>query len=315
VTTNLDVVADDGKVALREAVTYVNGLTKHPTKLPVVTFAGGLTGATITLDPTKGQLTLDNDIFIDGPVGGITIQRNSGATQKHRIFELNTGYWGKLANLTLRNGLVDSGTGGAGGAILSNSQLTIENCTFSQNEATGTRGGAIAAITGTLSITGGGFTGNSSRLGGAIYIDERVSTSISSSSFVLNTATAYGGGIFIFGSTNATPTSVTLTGVDVNGNTAQDAGGGIYAINGGDAGTTLKLRGGTTVRNNQVLSTSGKGGGVYFGKGTLTLDATGGAVSISSNTAATGPSIYRVNTGTTLTIVGAGNTYVDDTGP
>jgi predicted outer membrane repeat protein len=190
VTTGNDVLDDfDREFSLREAVIFVNGLTKHPDNLPRVAFTNGLSGATSTLDPARGKLTLDNDIFIDGPVGGITIQRNSGAAQKHRIFELNEGYYAKLADLTLKNGKVDNE---AGGAILSNGQLVVENCTFVQNEATGSRGGAIAAVKGQLSVSGSGFTGNTARLGGAIFIDVRVSTSISTSSITLNTATENG---------------------------------------------------------------------------------------------------------------------------
>ncbi len=318
VTTNLDVVDDfDRWFSLREAVNYVNGLLNQPQQR--VAFTATLSGATITLDPTKGQLNLEQAIFIDGPASRITIQRDSGSAVKHRIFDVQTNVIAMLADLNLRNGELDLD---AGGAVRSQGiRLTVENCTFTNNKAVGSRGGAIAALSGSFFVTGSVFTGNSATSGGAIYVGERVSTPISSSSLVLNTAVSsgvaangYGGGIYIDSSTTAAPTFVTLTGVDVNGNSAAQLGGGIYVHNpgGAGAGTTLRLDGGTTVRNNQVTSTTGKGGGVYFGKGELIL----GGATIADNTATTGRSIYRVTGTMPPTIVpGTTNIYEDVFGP
>lgn len=311
VTTNLDVVDDfDRWFSLREAVNYVNGLLNQPQQR--VAFTATLSGATITLDPTKGQLNLDQAIFIDGPASRITIQRDSGSAVKHRIFDVQTNVIAMLADLNLRNGELDLD---AGGAVRSQGiRLTVENCTFTNNKAVGSRGGAIAALSGRLFVTESVFAGNSARLGGALFIDARVTTTISTSSLYFNTATEHGGGIYIYSSATVVPTSVTLTAVDMDGNSALSAGGGIYVFNTGaaGAGTTLRLDGGTTVRNNRVTSTTGTGGGVYFGKGELIL----GGTSIDGNTATTGKSIYRLNVGTTLTIVpGTTNIYEDVFGP
>lgn len=321
VTTNIDVVdPNDRFFSLREAVKHVNDQPLQVGILPRVAFTATLSGSTITLNPNPngfGQLELQKDILIDGPAGGITIQRNAGAAEKHRIFDVKENVLATLTDLTLKNGEV--GTTEAGGAVRSSGiRLSVENCTFVQNKAVNSRGGAIAALSGQLFVTGSGFTGNSAYHGGAIYIGERVRTTISSSALVLNTAigdggAGSGGGIYISSSTTANPTVVRLTSVDMSGNSATHRGGGIYVSNpaGNGAGTTLTLEGGTTVQNNQVTSTSGKGGGVFFGKGELIL----GGASIINNTATTGPSIFRVNVGTTLTEVpGTNNTFEDLTG-
>ncbi|QJW94360.1 hypothetical protein [Frigoriglobus tundricola] len=312
VTTNLDTV-NGVRFSLRDAVNYVNFINQNANQ-PVmrVAFSQNVAGATITLSSAAGfqQLDLKGNFFFDGADKNVTIQRDGASGVNYRLFTLNAGWYGSFANLTFRNGSLNGVD--AGGAIRSYGTLIISGSTFSQNQTVGSHGGAISAESGTLNITGSGFTGNSAASGGAIYINERVSTRITSSDVVLNTATGNGGGIFIYSSTTAAQTSVILTSVHVTGNTSGGLGGGIYVNNvTGGSGTALILNGGTTVQNNQVNGGTGKGGGVYFGKGTLTL----GGASIVGNTAAVGPSIYSVN-GTTLTIVsGTTNTYADVTGP
>ncbi len=308
VTTALDVVdPKDAWVSLREAVEFVNDPARNLANHERITFKSTLDGGTITLDPGpgKGQLDLKANVHIDGPTNGITVQRDASSTVKHRIFDVFSALNAKLTKLTLRNGESDPN---AGGAIRSVGNLIVENCTFAQNKATGSLGGAIAATAGSLTVTGGGFTGNSAAEGGAIYIGQRVNTTITGSSITLNTARA-GGGIFIENSTTTTATTVTLSGVDVNGNSAVDWGGGIFVKDGGaGAGTTLTLTGGTTIRNNIVTSSAGKGGGIFFGKGTLNLVS----VTIGDNTANQGDGIYWVK-GTTRVETPGGVSWNNDT--
>lgn len=111
-----------------------------------------------------------------------------------------------------------------------------------------------------------------------------------------NTAGLNGGGIAITPSSTSTPAYVTLDGVGIYDNQAQFKGGGIFVDTIGlGAGVSLTLTGDTDIYDNEVVDSSGKGGGVYFGAGTITLQG----VSITTNTATTGPQMYRV-TGTTL---------------
>lgn len=285
---------DDGLVSLREAVGYAN---KQPANEEQdITF--GWTGAkTITLLPANGEIALNKWITITGFADPerVTIQRDPGTAVKHRLFVVDQAATVELYNLDLAHGEVDSV---AGGAILSEGDLTLSGCIIRQNKATASTGGGIAAKKGSLNITNTTLTGNSSSVGGAIYIGQRVGTGIDSSTITLNTASLNGGGIYIESSNTVDATYVSLGAVDVNGNQAANQGGGIYVsgpISG--AGTVLTL-GVATIRNNQVLNTNplqGRGGGLFFGSGTLIL----AGVTFQDNTAATGDGMYRL-TGTVI---------------
>jgi predicted outer membrane repeat protein len=295
VRTKDDVVDDEPLVSIREAVTWVLGNQgKAPDNTVVLDVAGP-----ITLDPGpgKGQIVLGQDgqtkeINIRGPLGTtVTIQRSGGT---HRIFHVKPNTTVGLSNLELKNGMV---VNQAGGAILSEGNLTIDGCIFAENEATGSLGGAIAVTGGSLVVQGvSRFTGNSAALGGAIHISERRPADISACEFVLNSATGQGGAIYIVSSSNATATPVTLSNVDVNGNLASDRGGGIMvsAAAQGAAGTQLVISS-STVRNNVASATNSKGGGVFFGAGVISLLG----VTFQDNEAHSGDGIYYV-TGTTL---------------
>ncbi len=223
-----DIVNTDQWFTLREAVNYVNQLQNQPQKR--IAFKSTLAGSTLTMDPALGQFTLSKPIFIDGPVERITIKRDATSQVKHRLFDVGIDNLVKLADLNLRDGEVTTTEGG--GAVHSRGYLTVEDCTFSQNKAVGSHGGAIAAFNKSLSVTRSGFTGNSAMFGGGIYIGAQVIANISYSALTLNTAlwngntpVGAGGGIYIDSSTTADRTIVTLYAVDVSGNTAFGQGG------------------------------------------------------------------------------------------
>jgi hypothetical protein len=139
------------------------------------------------------------------------------------------------------------------------------------------------------------FTGNSSSLGGAVYISAGVAADIRRSEFVLNSATLYGGAIYIQSSSGQNATSVTLENVDVNGNLASGGrGGGIMVSAASGAGTQLVVAS-TQIRNNVAQGATSKGGGIFFGAGVISLLG----VTFQDNEANSGDGIYYV-TGTTL---------------
>ena len=95
-----------------------------------------------------------------------------------------------LSSLTISNGSVAA----FGGGIDSGGTLTVNNCIFSNNVATGPNvAGAIFVNNNasSLTITGSTFSNNSAYTGGAIYT--QTSTSISNSTFSGNQATGAGG--------------------------------------------------------------------------------------------------------------------------
>ncbi len=115
-----------------------------------------------------------------------------------------------------------------GGAIQSGGSLSINNSTFSSNEAKNTGGGgAVLSNGGDLVITNSTFNNNKAEgSAGALYTS--VNASISNSTFAANEAgpTEDGGAIYIVAGAN-----VTIDNVTVSGNTA-GSGAGISAVTG-----------------------------------------------------------------------------------
>ena len=114
---------------------------------------------------------------------------------------------------------------GSGGAIFSDGNLTIDNCRFENNTASGF-GGALNVNTGTVTVRNSTFDGNSAGFGGAIRMTNGVT--VESSTFVGNIADngaghGQGGAIESWGG------NLTLTNVTVSGNSAVSGGGGIFS--------------------------------------------------------------------------------------
>jgi len=119
-----------------------------------VTFA---VDGTITITTTKA---IFSDMVFDGTGHSITINGNNSVG----IFNVNPGVHLTLKNLTIANGRTTSG----GGGIYNNGGIvTVINCTFSNNTATGSSGGntgaggGICDVGGTAIIVGSTFVSNS----------------------------------------------------------------------------------------------------------------------------------------------------------
>ena len=98
VTTQFDVVAPgDGKLSLREAIAQANGTPD------TIVFAANLEGTTLTL--TGGELTVDQDLKIDGDKdnngSAVTVDGNE-SSQILRI--MGDGIEVELRDLTLSHG-------------------------------------------------------------------------------------------------------------------------------------------------------------------------------------------------------------------
>ena len=157
---------------------------------------------------------ITSDITIDG--AGYSIS-GGGA---HRIFEVVYPGALTLENITLTDGLADSG-----GAIYNAGTLTIRRSSLRDNVAT-LWGGGLTSAFGFLTVESSSFTNNSALTGGAIYSND-IRASIVNSTFSANRAANYGGGIDVQGG-NLTIVNSTLYG---NGS------GGLNRSSG-----TLKLR-------------------------------------------------------------------------
>ena len=238
VTTDLDVVANDGFLSLREAVALAN----EDAGADVITFSANIAGSTIILG---SQLNLTSDISINGDTDGdrradITLSgadlariiTQSGATTDLRLESLN---------------FIDGKATGDGGAVYAfgGGTLDIRYSVFSNNYASD-NGGAVMLSNMTANITGSTFVSNSAEDGGAIYAVGSSPTTISNTTVHLNAATDRGGGVYIDGNATISNSTITENRSDANG-VSGGSGGGVFKFN--DSGETLSIRN-TVVANN-----------------------------------------------------------------
>src|SRR5262245_2585191 len=134
---------DGAGLSLREALALANANADAD----AISFAAGLSGGTLTL--SNGELTITNDVSIDGDVNGddkadITISGNDAS----RIFLIAGATTdADLKSLTLTDGNAGGGLGGLsgrGGAILASvvGSVDIVNTTISDSTAAEFGGGA-----------------------------------------------------------------------------------------------------------------------------------------------------------------------------
>jgi Concanavalin A-like lectin/glucanases superfamily len=180
---------DDGFGSLRQAVANANNGD-------TITFSITLSGTTILL--TNGQIAFDKNLTIDGSAlpAGITINGNHAS----RIFQVNSGAIVVLNSLAITNGSADFG-----GGVINGGDLTVNNCTFSGNSATGA-GGSIynyaSSANATVSINASTISGNTADWGGGIYNEGASGTAmlvLNLSSISDNSAATGGGGIVNYG--------------------------------------------------------------------------------------------------------------------
>ena len=275
---------DSGGGSLRDAIA-------NAAAGDTIVFDASLSGATIRLAST---LTLSKNVVINGSAlaSPITISgdTNNDATGDVQVFIVNAGITATLNGLVITKGYI---SGGEGGGVSNNGNLTVVNCTFTANEATDF-GGAIVN-TGTLAVTNSVFTANKSDTGGAIdnysSLGSAGLVTISNSVFTGNTANFSGGALAnenvmnVFNSTFSGNSgddggaienyqnTLTVKGSTFNANTAAN-GGAIKNISG-----TLNISNSTLYAN----TASSWGGGIE-NNGTLNIVNT----TISNNSGATG---------------------------
>jgi hypothetical protein len=238
-----------------------------------------LASANNTTDGGTGLPVITGNVTVQG--AGATITRSTATgVPAFRLFDVASGGSLTLNSLTLSNGLANNGQQG-GGAIFSHGTLAVTAGTFTNNSSpatTGTSGGAIDS-SGTLTVTTSTFTGNSAQEGGGIM--NQSSATVTNSTFTSNNATIYGGGALV----NAAGTA-TLAGDTFVGNTGVDGG----AL---DNDATLNISNSTFTNN--TGGTNGGGAIVNFGTATVKQST------FSGNTSPYGANIYNY-TGFTLSM-------------
>jgi hypothetical protein len=191
---------------------------------------------------------------------------------------------------------------GTGGGIDSRgNNLTLTDCTISDNSSTYGGGGGVHQISGVATLTRSAISGNSvvNGIGGGVL--GRYSRFSISNSTLSNNSALIGGGVWAQGGD-----SHTISGSTISGNTATDEtgrGGGLYFINanlaitgsvikynataGGDGGGLCAINAdvtiaGSSINNNVIANGSGGDGGGLFVQG---VDLTISGSSLHANSA------------------------------
>ena len=234
-------INDSGPGSFRQAVLNANTTGGSNT----IGFQSGLTGTIIL---TGGQLTINNNLTIQGPgAGSLAISGNRAS----RIFSIASGVTVAISGLSLLNGYDAS----FGGAISNAGNLTIANSTLANNAAGTTNSGSVGGAVsngGALTITNSTLSGNLATYGGCIDNGKNPPALLTITNSILSNNSAYTGGCIY----NSSALTVTITNNTLANNSATENGGGIY--NAESAGT-LDVRNSTLSRN----TARGSGGGIY----------------------------------------------------
>ncbi|MBL4672165.1 MAG: hypothetical protein JKX81_07875 [Arenicella sp.] len=230
------------------------------------------------------SIVIDIKILGRGNAGKVIITRSEApSTPDFRLFVITGSGSLSLENISVRNGKLSSGSGGAiqiqgglleinssefinnqsplGGALFMNnnddSVVTIRDTLFSNNRSTESfsGGGAILNGRGELSVIDSEFIGNqSSAIGGAIVVASNTTTIIRNTLFTENTSGSNGGAIHV-----SATAMISIYDSTISNNSADITnfgyGGGI-ALSGG-MGTDINL----SIVNTTISGNAAKRGG------------------------------------------------------
>lgn len=292
-------------------------------------------GSNVTLDNTK----VDLNQAVNG--GGIYISQNSIITLTndsditHNSATSNGGgarVWGKLIGHDWNSKISDNQAPYGGGISVPDGELDFSGSHVIHNQATINGGGIHVYEGGVLNIGGSSnISQNSAEMGAGIYADF---ATIGSTSMVLhsNTATLFGGGIYLNNGSVLTGSNIHLgyifTNPDLGKNRAVNGAGlfvdntstanfsGVivnnYADNHGGSIYMSATSGNVTISNSSInTNTSGNEGGAAFVYGGI-LKLTG-PLTIENNTATNyGGAIAVHNVGSAEILASGGNISIHD---
>jgi CSLREA domain-containing protein len=278
---NINADTDDGvcdvtNCTLREAINAANATGGQ------INFAPNVTGS-ISLLSALPVLTNGNAIVINGPGANVLAVKRDASISALRIFDINGGGVYTISGLAINDGDVRP-IGGAfnnlGGAIriMNGRGVTINNCTFTNNWAN--NGAAIYnganPATSPLTVNDSTFTANNANQSGG-GIENRFSNTVTvnHSTFDANGAPFFGGGIH-----NLSNGVVFVNDSLFTGNAA-NSGAGIYND---DNGSITINRSNFIANHAQVGGAFGnKDGGMDFFNSTLSGNTSNGDGGAGSN--------------------------------
>jgi predicted outer membrane repeat protein len=234
----------------------------------------------------SSQRLITSQVVVDG---GDLITLSGGNAS--RIYFVNPGARLDLRNITLSNGYVATG---GGGAIVNGGTLHLKNATFRNNRSS-TEGGSGGAILseGPMTSVNSRFENNSAANGGAVFLRFAVGVgTFTNTTFkdnsTLSATNGWGGAILLWDGAH-----LTLRGCDFEGNSARLGG----AIHNQFANVALAIEQGTLVRSNTAL----EGGGLWLKDGTTVIDRSLVLLNQATGVAVGGGGIHQE--GGTLTII------------
>jgi uncharacterized repeat protein (TIGR01451 family) len=263
---------DNGPGSLRQAILDANANAGHDT----IDF--GITGTIVLADALPA---IDDDLTINGP-GADQLAVSGDST--HRVFSITHGIAVTIAEVTVRDG---SATNGGGIWSAGDLQLNLGRV-ISNSASTSSYGGGMYIQQGRATLSNTLVVSNLARLGGGMYI-KGVSTTlhISGGKVANNSASAYGGGLYIYQG------SATLSRMKIISNSAS-RGGGVFVWNSNATisdvevvsnfasygGGVYVCYGSAKLTETQIMSNSAEyGGGVYVRFGSAKLHMNGGRIS------------------------------------
>src|SRR3990172_7694173 len=244
--------------------------------------AGTYNTAGTTFTYTTGAME-NFDLTLDGAGAGVTILDGGNADQVLRIVTTvvmpnDSGVDTFIRDLTIRNGMgVFATADGNGGGLrfsATSADLTVQNCTFSNNTTNGEGGGLFSSTSGVATITNGTFNNNTAVNpalaadpdgGGAFFNSGPVS--ITNTNFTNNSATSDGGGVGVLNLVG----NLTLTDNTFTNNTAVNGDGGGFATLFTGA---VQLNNATLTDNNFTDNSAGDDGGGAIVNANLNVTAT-----------------------------------------
>jgi hypothetical protein len=291
--------------SLRGAVSFANANPGTTIVLPAGTYQLNIPGGAgegFSGNNAIGDLDIAaSNTTISGAGAASTIIQQTQPND--RVIEVNPfldpSFSASISDVTITGGHETTGVGGGGiisGSI--NNSLTVTNCVFSGNSATGAGtfgGGAISHSGGSLTITGSTFSSNStSASGGAVGYSagdplgrtpSAGTLSVSGSTFNSNTANSISGGggaLDLFDSNLSTGTYNVNSSTFSNNHATTGNGGAIIVESGPLTATTSALTG----------NTAGNAGGAVLSAGTASITYS----RIVGNTAAVGQALFKSGT-------------------
>ena len=244
-----------GKCTIRAAIQEANSA---PNQDAIIFNLPGLA----VIDLVLGELQINSNLYIIGPgARRLFIKRNQGAGADFRIFHVSQNAGN---GINLRGFSISNGESPLGGGMLIESGNTVNLIDLAINGHSAGAGGAIANA-GTLNMTRSSISGNaalttlgnqSSLGGGLINLDVNSKTTISDSTFTMNSSVS-GGAIFNKG-------TLLLINDTLTGNSATNRGASVsnepgavtYVLNtiiGRDANTS-SLAGAFNSLGNNVIT-------------------------------------------------------------